>query len=375
MSPSKLGVFAHLALATSAVLIPSTMTNVEDLGDDHAFESLAINPSQRSVALECPGCAVATLDGKDLKWKSDAGNAFRLDFDVGPHGDALNLDNSQLYPPSFGFPPEPYHVIQVDPSSGERLRLRVTSYEFRYDGAETISEEGTELLPMTFQITSVEGTAVNPPALQINVLKNSEGRLMIASFNEAERSPATPSDKECNEWPLYCKWKNIMADRIEQIKDMRKPRPGCHKRPHAGARPNNPMEHDTMAGKPPHRFRPGKPHPHHKPHHMGQHRHHSFAKMARRAFFTIFVPILIGIFAGTLTYLVGMALGCLIAITVAKVRGQRYQPIALDEEDVEEAEEHGEKEEYAELPAYDAPPVYEEAADEEAAVKKTDESK
>ncbi|KAI4622129.1 hypothetical protein J4E83_004869 [Alternaria metachromatica] len=375
MSPSKLGVFAHLALAASAVLIPSTMTNVEDLGDDHAFESLAINPSQRSVALECPGCAVATLDGKELKWKSDVGSAFRLDFDVGPHGDALNLNNAQLYPPSFGFPPQPYTLTQVDPSTKEGLRLQITGYEFRYDGAETISEEGTELLPMTFQITSVEGTAVNPPALQINVLKNSEGRLMIASFNEAERSPATPSDKECNEWPLYCKWKNIMAGRIEQIKGMRKPRPGCHKRPHAGARPNNPMEHEGMAGKPPHRFRPGKAHPHHHPHHMGQHRHHGFAKMARRAFFTIFVPILIGIFAGTLTYLVGMALGCLIAITVAKVRGQRYQPIALDEEDVEEAEERGEKEEYAELPAYDAPPVYEEAADEEAAVKKTDETK
>ena len=76
MSLSKLGVFAQLALAASAVLIPSTMTTAEELGDDHAFESLAINPSQRSVALECPGCAVATLDGKDLKWRSDVGSAF-----------------------------------------------------------------------------------------------------------------------------------------------------------------------------------------------------------------------------------------------------------------------------------------------------------
>lgn len=378
MSLSKLGVFAQLALAASAVLIPSTMTTAEELGDDHAFESLAINPSQRSVALACPGCAFATYDGETLKWKADAGNAFRLDFDVGPQGNALNLDNSQLYPPSFGFASEPYHVVQVDPTSGDGMRLRITSYEFRYDGAETISEEGTELLPMTFQITSVEGTAVNPPALQINVLKNSEGRLMIASFNEAQPSPATPTDKECNEWPLYCKWKKIMEDRIEQIKDMRKPRPGCHKRPHPGARPNNPMEHETMVGKPPHRFRPGKPHPHHRPHHMSHHghhgHHHRFSMFVRRAFFTIFVPILIGIFAGTLTYLVGMALGCLIAITVAKFRGQRYQPIALDEEDVEDAEEHGEKEEYAELPAYDAPPVYEEATVEETA-KETDESK
>jgi hypothetical protein len=76
MSPSKLGVFAHLALAASAVLIPSTMSTAEDLGDDHAFESLAINPSQRSVALECPGCAFATLDGETLKWKAGTGNAF-----------------------------------------------------------------------------------------------------------------------------------------------------------------------------------------------------------------------------------------------------------------------------------------------------------
>ncbi|RAR10631.1 Histone H4,2 [Stemphylium lycopersici] len=365
MSPSKLGVFANLALAASAVLIPSTLT-AEDFGDNHALETLVINPSQRSVALECPECAFATLEGESLKWKADAGNTFRLDFDVGSAQDTLNLDKTQIYPPSFGSSFQPYHVTQVDPSSDDGLRLRVTSFEFQYNGAETISEEGTELLPMTFKITSVEGMPVNPPSLQINVLKDSEGRLMIASFNEAEASKNRPSEKECNEWPLYCKWKTIMADRMEQIKHMGRPRPGCHKRPH------NPMEHDTNVGKPPHRFRPGKPHPHHGPHHMGHHhhRHHHFSMFVRRAFFTIFVPILIGIFAGTLTYLVGMALGCLIAITVAKFRGQRYQPIALDEEDIEEAEEHGEKEEYAELPAYDAPPVYEEATDKPTAETK-----
>jgi hypothetical protein len=244
----------------------------------------------------------------------------------------------------------------------------VTGYEFRYNGAETISEAGTELLPMTLQITSVEGTAINPPSLDINVLKTAEGSLLIASFNEAQPAEAKPTDqdKECNEWPLLCKWKNIMADRIEKMKKMG--RPGCTKRPHPNARPGNPMEHEGIEGKPPHRFRPGMPHhhPHHRPHHMGHgHRHHRFSMFVRRTFFTIFVPILIGIFAGTLTYLVGMFIGCLIAITIAKVRGQRYQPIALDEENAEEVEERGEKEEYAELPAYDAPPVYEEAVEKE----------
>lgn len=80
MSLTKLGVFANLALAASAVLIPSTMT-AEDLGDDHAFETLAINPPQRSVALQCPGCGVFTTSKEDLfDWRADGGNAF-----VGSH--------------------------------------------------------------------------------------------------------------------------------------------------------------------------------------------------------------------------------------------------------------------------------------------------
>jgi hypothetical protein len=75
MSPSKLGLFASLALAANAVLIPPSMTAAE-LGDDNALETLAINPFKRVVAVECPGCPVATLDDKSLTWEKDAGNAF-----------------------------------------------------------------------------------------------------------------------------------------------------------------------------------------------------------------------------------------------------------------------------------------------------------
>ncbi|KAL6156795.1 hypothetical protein ACJBU6_04384 [Exserohilum turcicum] len=291
----------------------------------------------------------------------------RLDFDVGPDENTLNLDNSQIYPPSISLAFQPHYVTQVDPSSEEGVRLRITGFEFELNGAETISEEGTELLPMMLKISSIENMPMNPPSLQINVLKDSQGRLMIASFNKAEPSQAVPSDKDCNEWPLYCKWKSIMADRLERLKHMGKPRPNCHMRPHGHMA-------SEMAGKPPHRMHHGMGHHdmgHSHGRHGQHHHHHRFTMFIRRAFFTIFVPILIGIFAGTLTYLVGMALGCLIAMTVAKFRGQRYQPIALSEDDVEdiedlEAQEDGEKEEYAELPAYDAPPVYEDAADKTA---------
>lgn len=76
MSPSKLGVFANLALAASAVLIPPQIAAEDFGGDDNSLETLAINPFKRSVALECPGCAFATQDGDTLTWNADVGNAF-----------------------------------------------------------------------------------------------------------------------------------------------------------------------------------------------------------------------------------------------------------------------------------------------------------
>ncbi|KAJ4374773.1 hypothetical protein N0V83_001849 [Neocucurbitaria cava] len=372
MASCKLGVFASLALAASAVLIPPTIST-EDIGDDNALETLAIDPLKRSVTLECPGCAFATQEHDALKWKSEAGSAYLFEFEVGPSEDTLYIDGVQIYPPSFNSFAQTFRVTQVDPNAEDGLRLHVTGYHMHYNAAETVSEAGTELIPMTFQLASVEGTNVDPPELTINLLKDSEGRLMIASFQAAQTTAAAPADeKECNEWPLLCKWKSIVADRVDKLKKMGKGK-GCHGRPHGqhGHGRPNPMEEETTEGKPPHRFRPGKPHPHHRPHHRphGGHRHHGGHRMhmfLRRAFFTILIPILIGIFAGTLTYLIGMALGCLIAITIAKFRGQGYQRIAL-EDDVEEPQVLDEKEEYAELPAYDDPPVYEEAAEKEVA--------
>ena len=300
-----------------------------------------------------------------------------MDFEVGAREDSLEVDGVQLYPPTFAIASQPFYVTQINPKSEkDALRLRVTGYTFHFNTAETVSEAGVELLPMTFQITSIESTPMDPPSITINLLKDTTGRLMIASFDAKKTIDATPAEqeKECKQWPLLCKWKGIMADRIEQLKHMGKGRPGCHKRPHGMKGPHghhNPMAEETLEGKPPHRFRPGGHHrpPHHMEHNGHRHHHghhHRMHMFLRRAFFTILVPVLIGIFAGTLTYLIGMALGCLIAIAVAKFRGESYQPIAL-EEDVEEAivEERSEKQEYAELPAYEAPPVYEDAPEKE----------
>lgn len=75
MSPTKLGLFASLALAASAVLIPPSMTAAA-LGDDNALKTPAISSSRRTIAVDCLGCGVATLKGDTLNWEKDIDNVF-----------------------------------------------------------------------------------------------------------------------------------------------------------------------------------------------------------------------------------------------------------------------------------------------------------
>lgn len=355
-----------MALAANAILLPPQLA-ADSPDDDKAMEALVVDPFKRSVALECPGCPSASLSGDALQWTQDTGNTFRIDFQTGPFEDTLEIDGVQLYPPPFGSFFESFHVTQINPDNpeAELIKLRVSGYRLDYSSAQTVTEGGIELLPVTFRIVSIESEPVNPPVLEINLLKDAQGRLMIASVDTAPVQPT--KEEECNEWPLLCKWRAAVAEKFSSMKSsMRK---GCHSK-HKG----NHMQEGTeeqMGHHPHHRpeHSEGDDRPHHHHGHHGHHgdHHHRMHMFVRRAFFTILVPILIGVIAGTLTYLIGMALGCVIAIIVAKVRGQdAYQPVSLEDGDGEEHDEpRGEKEVYAELPEYDSPPVYEEAAEKE----------
>jgi len=296
---------------------------------------------------------------KLLRWTQDVGTSYLIDFEIGEDLATLDISGVPLYPPSFSHFNSPFTVTQVGAESDKALRLRVTGYSFHYNSAETISEAGTELLPMTFRITSIETQSVSPPALTIFLLKDNAGRLMIASIQPApaavESSPKEQT-KECSkEWPLLCKWKSIVADKYESIKSSLKK--GCHKGKH-------PKGHGH--GRPHHR-------PHHsegeddkRPHHHHHHGHSKHLTRARWLLFTIVFPIIVGIIAGAFTYVIGMVIGSGIALLWAKIRGVRqYESVAQnDEEDVDS--KGSDKEVYCDLPEYegDAPPVYDEAEKE-----------
>ncbi|OCK79437.1 hypothetical protein K432DRAFT_263932, partial [Lepidopterella palustris CBS 459.81] len=363
------GLCATFALAAQSIMIPPTV-GIESITDDNSIETLGAEAFKQTVKVDCPSCPIAAGD-KILQWTEDLGNSFLIDFEVGQNQDTLDISGVQLYPPVFGHFANPFYITQVDSKSDKRLRLRVTGYAFHYNSGETISEAGTELLPMTFRITSIESQSVSPPALTIFILKDVSGHIMIASIKPAEAAAeASPKEqtKECKDWPLLCKWKSILADKLNGIKTSLEK--GCHK--------TNPMRPDAT-GKPPHVTRPGRPHHrpqhhegeegrHHKHHgHGDRHRHHAFV---RRIFLNIVFPVIIGIFAGAFTYLIGMAIGTCIALVWAKLRGARpgqYESVAQDEEQGNDDAKGSDKEVYCELPDYqgEAPPVYEEATEKE----------
>jgi hypothetical protein len=84
MSLNKLGViFASLVLAASAVLPPLPPHTVipDDLrksyaAEGHEIEDFQLDLGNRSVALNCPGCAFATQEEAGLSWKENEGNTF-----------------------------------------------------------------------------------------------------------------------------------------------------------------------------------------------------------------------------------------------------------------------------------------------------------
>ncbi|OCL00103.1 uncharacterized protein K441DRAFT_702755 [Cenococcum geophilum 1.58] len=352
------GLCATFALAAHAVMVPPTVS-IESLSDDNSIETLGVDAFKQSIKLECPDCPMASGE-KTFVWKQGIENSLVIDFAIGQNQDTLDIGGVQLYPPSFGHFADPFYVSQVaSESDSDSKRLRITGYALNYNTAETISEAGTELLPMTFKITSIESHSISPSALTIFLLKDVSGHLMIASISPAsaaaESSPKEET-KECKEWSFLCKWKSIISDKIEGVKT--KLSKGCHK--------GNPMRPGGH-GKPPHRAHPGRPH--HHPHHHGKHHSHRMA-FVRKILFTFVFPIIIGTIAGAFVYILGMAIGRFIAFMWWSLRGRtQYESVAQDEEEGHYGFDGkgSDKEVYCEPPVYEgvAPPVYEEAAEKE----------
>ncbi|KKY19644.1 hypothetical protein UCDDS831_g05303 [Diplodia seriata] len=344
------GLCATLALAapSAAFLIPWT---VDGVLPNREFN--LVDTSSQLLTLDCPGCPFAGTSEDDLVWVQGIDNSLLLNFSV-VDTHRVELNGVPLYPPSFDTIPQPIPVYQVRadiPLTDIRANigkytdkpLRISAYALEIDPSVT-SSDGDELVPMTLQLSSLEAHRIGVPALSVKLIKHIEGEISIMPITVAapiHGSKPQQDDKECESWPVLCKWRAMITDRIQGMKGgLEKVKGGCMKgRPHGAGRPSEAQE---------------EPHHHHRPH--GPHgimRHHRSSPVAQ--FFTtigrIMIPIAIGISIGAFTYALGWLLGCIIALAYVKIqqrRGKGYAPVALDEEEAVTKED---------IPK-EAPPVY-----------------
>lgn len=258
-------------------------------------------------------------------------------------GHNVELNGVRLYPPSFDSIPQPIPVYQVRadiPLTDLRANiakytdkpLRISAYALEIDPSVTGSS-GDELVPMTLQLASLEAHHIAVPALSVKLIKHPEGDISIMPITTAAPIHGTKpqqDDKECQGWPVLCKWRAMITDRIQNMKGgLEKVKGGCMKgRPHGASKDE--MEHDER----PH-HRPGHGRPPHGPH--GIMRHHRTGPLSRflQTISRIMIPIVIGISIGAFTYAMGWLLGCIIAYAWVKFHMRRrngYAAVAADEE-------------------------------------------
>jgi hypothetical protein len=374
-----LGLCASLAVAASAIMIPSTVS-LERLPPSNKHGSLSlVDPYTQMLQVGCPGCAFAqsTEAGDGFIWTQGVENNLLLNISVGSQPETLELNGVRFYPPILSLttePPVPY-ISQVPAGhSLAELRknadtfttkpLRLTSWSFHAGTSHTVNESGEEILTIVLQLNALERQPVSVPDITITALKNTDAQLMLLKIETLQR-PKTAHKCKDNEWPVLCKWRGIIADRLQGFRSKGMGM-GCHKRPHGfHGRPSHNMHHGANS----HHDGAG-PMEHHRPNHgmygghRGGHRHHhhhhSKVMSLVRVFGSILFPVILGIVAGMVTYLIGMTLGAIVAFIWLKVRPERqYERVALgdDEEDDFEGGDV-EKMAFVQEQSVMAPPVY-----------------
>ncbi|KAF1988703.1 hypothetical protein K402DRAFT_391419 [Aulographum hederae CBS 113979] len=396
-----LGVCATLAFGAQAFLLPPDV-GMESVKGDGAPSLLAVDPLKQTVTAECQGCKADNI-------------VFNIA--VGSDATTLMLNGVQFYPPNLhneagpSMPPVTYAPTEESTSSEDLISTQqtsqVTGWAF-HAGTSHTTPTGEELLDMAFRVVSIDDAAVLVPRVQMTVIKDNEGRLLIHSAH-AETAEETQEAvvRECRRWPVVCRWRQILAAKLSVMRaGIVK---GCGGARHRGGRPGHgvlnkiPGFPGVHGGPPrnmhhgPHSFHDGAGKPwmqahgdekmdgHHRPHHNGHahggrphahgHKHHHHMNKLHRVLrkismfvMAIVVPVAVGIMAGIVTYVVGMVVGCSLAwVWVRFFRGGKkgYSRVAGAEEEAPmgrrscekiglmEAIEEGDEDEEVAAPAYE----------------------
>ncbi|KAI9780516.1 MAG: hypothetical protein M1839_006634 [Geoglossum umbratile] len=321
-----LTLFCSLALTAQSILLPPSIpSDAEGVSD-------VVDSNNRLVRLNCPGCLFAESDGagKVYHWDDGVENALFLNFSIDAASpEALTLNGVQLFP--LQIVPPSLTALQI-PSTVSLMALNIVTaaywdtgimpfarlrlgYQLSIHPIRPMSEGNDfEVLSVSFRVLGIEGKPVmGLDTVEMTLLKSPDNLLYIASLDKTQAShdpfsinpiaQVGASEEECKVFPLLCKLKTIVGDKLSGVKASLKK--GCHKsRPGHAKGDKSKGEH--FKGHP-----VGKPE---RPHHHGHHRGHGLRKLLyrlKRVAAHIIVPVFIGIAAGMAATLLGMGVGFL----------------------------------------------------------------
>lgn len=429
------------ALSTSAFWLPPAPgpEHHHPGAGPHGLNPFASSdPKNQVLELPCSSCAFKAPKADEEAKEADdvvsiqgGANNLVLNFTVSEDGQELDLNGVPIYPVQAGFDAlgaeKAHHwminqlpasssieELQVDETKG--VPLRISGAGTKMSKSKIISANGEEIIPLEFQILSLNDQPMTIDEIAIQLLKDDNGELLILSIQPAHKNmmdhfpmsfgppppgpppppphehhdpgehpdglldgppdgPPGPPPKECDSLPApLCRFLHAVDERIEAAKNSRLGRlSGCggrkggpphempgHFKPHFGP-PDADGNRKLESGMPPH-MRPHGPHGPKGPHGRHGHHGHRHRHALGHAFFmgivAILIPVMAGIFVGLTVSMVGLLVGKLISwFWVKFVRGGKrgYASVALDEETAE-AQVGKSDIEHAE-----APPVYEDS--------------
>lgn len=406
------------ALGASAFLLPPNLVPEHEV---EAVPFVSTNAKNQVLELPCSSCAFSAPAGEEVADAIDEtgddlftiqGGAKNLilNFTISQDGGALELNKVPIYPAdrSFETAGNEWKVLQVpattDVKALENGEAQGVPLQISGSGTKVsnvMSYHGDEIIPIKWQLLSLENQPMTVDEVAIQLIKTEEGELLILSAEHIDENmldslppmifgpppphgpPHGPAPKECKTLPApLCRFVHAMGEKIEDAKHSKFGKfgkfGGCHGR--KGGRPHHMPGHiKPHLGFAGHDERPGHHHggpPHHmRPHgHHGHHHHrHHFMHAFLKGFVAVLIPVMAGIFVGLTVSIIGLVVGRVIGwLWIRVVRGGKrgYASVAQDDESGDEDAEAAKVYVHADELEAEAPPMYEDAPPYELADEK-----
>lgn len=332
MRYSQLTAIAACVTASSAFLLPPSISESDiDIIKTLPFED-AIGIDNRVVEISCPGCPVVTdIQGK--MHTAQVESMLQLNFSLAHESgfDKLMLNGMQIYPldlrsTTFMEPLTASQMVKADDDTWEYASSPTIGYSMSIHHPVVSSKnDKLDLVSIHIEILEVAGKFLSGlPTVDLKLLETPSHALMIgdAVINKPKSEVSKPTNdaQECT--TIVCKWRAIIADRVSKLKGGLKG--GCHKgKPAvvevaAGPKAHDKEHHSGHGHSNGHGSeRPHKPYRYH-------HRHGGVRRFFRGLVLHIFVPVLIGVMFGITASLIGMVVGH-IAIFLWRITFRRGQ--------------------------------------------------